>query len=105
MNRMHEIIEKYGEEYVLRQLAEECSELAQAALKMIRVWHGETPMRWEEAREHLIEEIADVHFIAQAVCNYILTEKELQCVDDICKAKEERMYRRMLDGEMEDYKW
>ena len=27
---------KYGKEYMLRQMAEECSELAQAALKYIR---------------------------------------------------------------------
>ena len=35
MSRFNMILELYGEEYVLRQLAEECNELAQAALKLM----------------------------------------------------------------------
>lgn len=49
-----EILDKYGEEYILRQLAEECNELAQAALKYIRAKRGETPMRVDEAVEHVM---------------------------------------------------
>ena len=37
------IIEKIGEPAVLEQLAEECSELAQAALKYARKQRGENP--------------------------------------------------------------
>lgn len=105
MDRMGEIIEKYGAEYVLRQLAEECTELAHAALKLIRVWHKETPMREDEAREHLIEELADVHLMAHVVCTELLSEAEVQCVDDVCDIKEERMYHRLLDGQMEGDIW
>ena len=47
---------------ILAQLAEECAELAQAALKLRRVLDGTnpTPKREAECRETLQEEIADV---------------------------------------------
>lgn len=105
MDRMNEIVEKYGGEYLLRQMAEECCELAQAALKLIRVWHKETPMREDEAREHLTEELADVHLMVHAVFAELLSEAEVQCVDDVCDIKEERMYHRLLDGKMESDVW
>ena len=43
----------------LIQLAEEAAELSQAALKYLRVIRAETPVTEQEARTHLIEEIAD----------------------------------------------
>ena len=47
---------------LLAGLAEECSELAQAALKLRRVYdkRNPTPVKEEEAQEDLYEEIADV---------------------------------------------
>lgn len=47
---------------ILAQLAEEAAELAQAALKLRRALDdvNPTPVITEEARKHLIEEIADV---------------------------------------------
>lgn len=56
------IREKIGIGEVLAQLAEEATELAQAALKYRRVITGTnpTPVSKEEALEHLREEIADV---------------------------------------------
>lgn len=105
MSRMSEIVDKYGAEYVLRQLAEECAELAHSALKLIRVWHNETPMREDEAREHLIEELADVHLMAHAVCTELLSDVEVQVLDAVCDIKEERMYHRLLDGKMESDVW
>ena len=105
MDRMGEIMKKYGEEYMLRQLAEECNELAQAALKLIRARRKETPMREDEAREHLVEEIADVHVMAGAVFDHMLFKSEQECVDDICESKKSRMYERMLDGMMEEDVW
>lgn len=50
------------EDELLCQLAEECSELAQAALKVKRAMTAKnyTPMGLEEARKNLIEECADV---------------------------------------------
>lgn len=47
-------------EQVLRQLAEESSELTQAALKLIRVMEGTTPVLYQDAIENLAEELGDV---------------------------------------------
>ena len=105
MPRMKEIIEKYGEEYILRQLAEECCELAQAALKLVRAVYKETPMREDEAREHLVEEIADVHVMAGAVFEHMLSKSEQECVDEMCESKKSRMFMRMLDDEFEEDVW
>ena len=105
MDRMNEIVKKYGEEYMLRQIAEECCELAQAAMKLVRVWNKETPMREDEAREHLVEELADVHVMAKAVYQYVLSWSEQECVDDVCESKKSRMFARMLDGKMEEDVW
>lgn len=105
MSRMNEIIKKYGEEFMLRQLAEECNELAQAALKLIRARRKETPMREDEAREHLVEEIADVHVMAGAVFQHMLFKSEQECVDEVCESKRSRMFERMLDGKMEEDVW
>ena len=105
MSRFNMILELYGEEYVLRQLAEECNELAQAALKLIRVWRHETPMREDEARERLVEEIADVHLMGGVVFRHILSAAEQECADEICEQKRERMFSRLLDGKMESDMW
>ncbi len=69
------IREKIGIGEVLAQLAEEATELAQAALKYRRVITGTnpTPVSKEEALEHLREEIADVDLclvIAGDLCEY-----------------------------------
>ena len=51
-----------GQEEILAQLAEECGELTQAALKMRRVLNGKnmTPVSMEQASADLNEEMADV---------------------------------------------
>lgn len=49
----------YTPDYLLRQLAEEYAEVAQAALKLIRATNGETPVCVSDAMAKLIEEIAD----------------------------------------------
>lgn len=56
------IVERIGESAFLEQLAEECSELAQAALKTARKYRGEnpTPKTIDECYDALQEEIADV---------------------------------------------
>lgn len=57
------IKDRIGEAAVLEQLAEECAELAQAALKMARIERGDnpTPVTMQKAKENLVEEIADVN--------------------------------------------
>lgn len=104
-NRFKEIIEKYGKEYALRQLAEECNELSQAALKLIRVWNKETPMREDEAYEHLIEEIADVLLMTYMVREELLNDEQNYEISETWTEKEKRMYERMLDGKMEEDVW
>ena len=62
---MNDIIDTIGLPAVLEQLAEECSELAQASLKYARLLRGEnpTPKTEEECREALVEEMADVQLM------------------------------------------
>ena len=105
MSRMKEIVKKYGEEYMLRQLAEECTELAQAALKLIRARRKETPMREDEAKEHLIEEVADVTVMLKGLYDTMFDTSMMDAVNDFHIEKVNRMYMRMLDGEMEEDVW
>ena len=62
MTAMNDIIDTIGLPAVLEQLAEECSELAQASLKYARLLRGDnpTPKTEQECLEALTEEIADV---------------------------------------------
>lgn len=103
--RYNEIVEKYGKEYALRQLAEECNELSQAALKLIRAWRKETPMREDEAYERLVEELADVWLMSDLVRGVILNGTQEIGVCQTIEEKEKRMYERMLDGKMEEDVW
>lgn len=99
------ISEKYGKEYMLRQMAEECSELSQAALKYIRALRNETPMRIDEAIEHLTEEIADVCLMIDAVSATVLSERDVDDVQAIKEQKLERWKKRMIDGDMDEERW
>ena len=59
---MGNIEKKIGKPALLEQLAEECSELAKAALKQARIIRGEnpTPVTEKEAYDSVIEEYTDV---------------------------------------------
>lgn len=59
---MMNILETIGEPAVLEQLAEECTELAQAALKLARILREENPtlVSRKEARDRLVDEKQDV---------------------------------------------
>ena len=63
------IREQLPDEELLAQLAEECNELAQAALKMRRVMDGKnpTPVRMSEAYDNLVEEIGDVKLVLRVL--------------------------------------
>jgi NTP pyrophosphatase (non-canonical NTP hydrolase) len=56
------IIDQVGEPAALEQLAEECCELAQAALKLARCERGEnpTPKSKNECVQAVLSEVADV---------------------------------------------
>ena len=109
MQNKEEIFEaiagKYGKEYMLRQMAEECSELSQAALKYIRALRNETPMRIDEAIERRAEEIADVRLMIDAVSATVLTEHDVDDVQAIKEQKLDRWKTRMLDGDMDEDRW
>lgn len=57
--------DQMGEAELLAQLAEEANELAQAALKLRRVIDGKnpTPVKYDDALENLLEEMADVDLV------------------------------------------
>lgn len=63
------IREKLGDDELLCQLAEECAELAQAALKVKRAMTAKnyTPVGLSEARAKLLEECADVLLCMDAI--------------------------------------
>lgn len=78
---------------LLAGLAEEASEVAQAALKLRRVYDqsNPTPMREDEAIEKLYEEVADVQLYLQMIdipWNYI---------DEIIERKRKRWEERIRE--------
>ena len=83
-----EIIDKIGFDEVLLQLAEEASELSQAALKLRRARMGinPTPITEGRAERHLLEEIADVLlccselYLVNAERDYILKTAVKKCL-------------------------
>lgn len=58
--RMECVKKLLGEDELLLQIAEECNELGQVALKLRRAKNGLTPVSVEEAHKKLLEEVADV---------------------------------------------
>ena len=77
----------------LNQLNEECGELIQASAKLIRTMKetGYTPVTKIEAREHLVEEIADV-----SVCMTALSDiAPLSDVGEIITQKAKRWEERL----------
>ena len=88
---------RLGEAEVLAQLAEECTELAQAALKLRRALDGKnpTPNTEEERRRALIEEYTDVIH-----CALVL---DLEMDLDQIRKKTERWMRRLGIGEEDEH--
>lgn len=84
-------IRELPEETRLIQLAEECAEASQAALKLIRAMHGDTPVSEAEARTHLIEEIADIRVCASV----ILSDLDQVACDWIAQNKRRRWESRI----------
>lgn len=73
-----ELFSAVGPHALLDQLTEECCELGKAAMKVVRAM-GEgtpTPMSMGEARENLVEEIADVMVMLTLLKVGFLTEVE-----------------------------
>lgn len=65
------ILEKLDERTLLEQLAEEASELSQAALKLIRakeLSNNVTPRMEQEVTQNLVEEILDCNLVMSLLC-------------------------------------
>ena len=95
---MDKIVSSLTLDDLLIQLAEEASELAQAATKYYRVMRGAnpSPVSMQDARDALVEEIADVNVAAEAVRR----KMGISC-DEIAEvegAKIERWRRRVENG-------
>lgn len=91
-----EVIRSLGEPALLEQLAEECSELAQAALKLARLERGEnpTPKTEEECVGALKEELADV-----GLCmDVIITRKGIYGVYELQYDKQKRWALRIREA-------
>lgn len=95
MNWEKKVVEQYGEEYILRQLAEESAELTQAALKMVRVMREETPVRWQDAQDHLLEEIADVEVMIDFLTVNVLNLESRLTIERIYAEKQKHMRERL----------
>lgn len=77
-----------GEPAMYEQMAEECTELAKAALKMARIIRNEnpTPVTESEAYKNIIEEYTDVQTCAR--------ELGIESDPEIERRKEVRFYER-----------
>ena len=99
MDNVREYIRsKVGVLELLAGLAEEASELAQAALKLRRAYSGKnvTPVSQEDAYDKLLEEIADVGLYIQ------MLDINLAEVCKIRMKKQDRWVRRLEAAEEEE---
>ena len=86
------------QEELLAQLAEECTELAQAALKLRRTYikTNPTPVKRREATNTVIEEIADVKLCLHA-CGFEKVSTLIEC-NRIMGTKADRWANRLKEG-------
>ena len=94
MDRPDEKIKQHiPQDELLTQLAEECAELSQAALKLRRALTGinPTPVTVEEARKNLVEETADVY----NVLGLLLDAEDNAEIYDIIRRKKARWLTRL----------
>ena len=93
MNLDEKIKQHLPQDELLTQLAEECAELSQAALKLRRALTGinPTPVTAEEARKNLVEETADVY----NVLGLLLDAVDNAEIYSIIRRKKERWLKRL----------
>ena len=84
-----------GDEYLYRQLAEECMELGHAALKLIRVQRGETSVSLGEAKTTLIDEAANVCVMLNALDDMLDADEHARLVKQ-ATTENQRMVARLL---------
>lgn len=93
MNLDEKIKQHLPQDELLAQLAEECAELSQAALKLRRALTGinPTPVTADEARWNLVEEIADILNVSEL----LLEIDDVDEIYDIVQRKRERWLKRL----------
>ena len=98
MDRLNEKIKQHlPQDELLAQLAEECAELSQAALKLRRALTGinPTPVTADEARRNLVEEAADVY----NVLGLLLDAEDNAEIYGIIRKKKARWVKRLEGNE------
>ena len=90
---MNIITQKVPVTELLAGLAEEASELAQAALKLRRVYDGTnpTPVKEEDAQERLYEEMADV----KLYCSML--KVNVKYISEMMISKQKRWEQRLME--------
>ena len=85
--------EKIGDPAAFEMLAEECTELAHAALKVARILRGEnpTPVTFDQGMKNMVEEVSDV-----ILC---LRDLDIEADMEIMNEKINRFYRRWRERE------
>ena len=94
MDRLNKKIKQHlPQDELLAQLAEECAELSQAALKLRRALTGinPTPVAADEARRNLVEQAADVY----NVLGLLLDAEDNAEIYSIIRRKKERWLKRL----------
>ena len=93
MNLDEKIKQRLPQDELLTQLAEECAELSQAALKLRRALTGinPTPVTVDEARKSLVEEAADVY----NVLGLLLDAADNAEIYSIIRRKKARWLKRL----------
>lgn len=88
-------------DYIYRQLAEECTELAQAALKKVRYAKHEMPLSQKgDVEGNYLEELADVGVMWELAMLALRTQ-ERDKAHEIMERKRERMERRLREKQPE----
>lgn len=93
--QLNRIRKEYGDEYLYRQIAEECMELGHAALKLVRAQRGETPVSLGEAQRAVIDEAADVRVMLNVLDKMLGVDGRVRMIEQAI-AKERRMAARLL---------
>lgn len=92
-NNLHDIYEHDGDKDTLLGLAEECSELSAAALKLVRAIEGKTPKPKDVCAQNFLEEFADVECMMVTIANAPWFSEDV--VDEIYDTKIERWRKRL----------
>lgn len=92
-NNLHDIYEHDGDKDTLLGLAEECSELSAAALKLVRAIEGKTPKPKDICTQNFLEEFADLECMMVTIANAPWFRVDV--VDEIYDAKVERWRKRL----------